>query len=128
MVPHLQLSPNYGLDCLLIAKKNSMHQQPILQLVDDCPSGKVTFPLYRDFPGWHITVFQKIEQFLKCGRTNVVKVEIYYITSVYSFRVIYRLLDMGNKIWWVIVNACDCDCDCDCYCYCYCLDQFLSIF
>ena len=30
----------------------SNHQQPILQLVDDCISGIVTFPVYRDFPGF----------------------------------------------------------------------------
>ena len=28
----------------------SMRQHLILQLVDDCASGKVTFSLYRDFP------------------------------------------------------------------------------
>ena len=31
-------------------KKISMHQQLILQLVDNCTSGILTFPLYRDFP------------------------------------------------------------------------------
>ena len=55
MVPHVQSSTNNGLGCLLKAKKNLTNQQPILQLVDDCTSGIVTFPLYRDFPGQDIT-------------------------------------------------------------------------
>ena len=52
--------PTMGrLGCLLIDKKYFLvHQQPILQLVDNCTSGKVTFPLYRDFPGLFIFVDQ----------------------------------------------------------------------
>ena len=51
MLPHVQLSTSFGLDYLLIAKKYvPLHQQPILQLVDDCTSNIVKFPLYRDFP------------------------------------------------------------------------------
>ena len=35
-----------------------LHQQPILKLVDDSASGVVTFPLYKDFPGWLLLIFE----------------------------------------------------------------------
>ena len=46
-----------------------MHQQPILQLVDNCASDIETFPLYRDFPGQIRTV--KIT-----SPTNLVQTEL----------------------------------------------------
>ena len=59
MTQQVQLSTNYGFGCLLIAKIYfPMHQRPILQLVDNCRSGIVTFPLYRNFPGIAINIVQ----------------------------------------------------------------------
>ena len=66
MVPHMQFLTNYGHGCLLNAKKYFLiHQQPILQLVDNCTSDIVTFPLFKDFPALLLT--QSVPQGLVCS-------------------------------------------------------------
>ena len=43
-----------GLVVYYCNKKIPIHQKPILQLVNNCTSGIVTFPLYRDSPSYNI--------------------------------------------------------------------------
>ena len=58
MLPHVQLSTNCGLDCFLQKDRFPINQLAILQLVDDCTSGKVTFSLYKYFPSFSIGRFE----------------------------------------------------------------------
>ena len=50
MVPHVQLSTNGCLGCLLFA--DNFFITPTANTTVGCTSGIATFPLYNDFPGW----------------------------------------------------------------------------